>query len=203
MVDTVYQLEVTLRHIRPPIWRRLRVPGKTTLGQLHDVLQIALGWTNSHLHQFLIGRETFGMPDLDGPPTTNEKGVRLDKVAGAKSTFVYEYDFGDGWEHDVVVERVDTSGATDLVPVCMDGRRACPPEDCGGPHGYEHLLQALANPKHPDHAEMSEWIAPDWRAEAFDIDLVNQDLRALGARWRRPSAPRSPRAGSATRRAND
>lgn len=203
MADTVYQLKVTLRHIRPPIWRRLRVPGATTLGQLHDALQIALGWTDSHLHQFRVGRETFGVPDPDGPPTTSEKKVRLDKVASDKSKLIYDYDFGDGWEHDIVVEHVDAANPAEILPVCTDGRRACPPEDCGGPYGYENLIQTFANPKHPDHAEMSEWVSPHWLPEYFNLDLVNEELSTLGTRWRRPPAPRRPRARSSARPAND
>jgi hypothetical protein len=125
MVDTAYQLKVTLRHIHPPIWRRLRVPGAATLGQVHDALQVVLGWTNSHMHQFVVGRDTFGMPgpeDME-PRTTSERSVRLDQVARLKSRLVYEYDFGDGWEHDVLVERVDPAKPADLIPVCLDGRR--------------------------------------------------------------------------------
>jgi pRiA4b ORF-3-like protein len=99
MADTIYQLKVTLRGIRPPIWRRLRVPGAVTLARLHDVLQEAFGWTNSHLHQFRAGREAFGVPDRDGwggPEVIDERRVGLDQVADAKSRLIYEYDFGDG-----------------------------------------------------------------------------------------------------------
>jgi hypothetical protein len=206
MTDSVYQLKVTLRAIRPPIWRRLRVPGDATLGQLHDALQIALGWTDSHLHQFRVGRNTFGVPDPDGwgaPFTTDERKVRLHEVAGVKSKLIYDYDFGDRWEHDVVVEHVDAASPAEMLPVCTDGRRACPPEDCGGPWGYGNLLEALADSKHPEHAELSEWVSPHWLPDDFNSDLVNKELHALSARWRRPMAPRRPRAHGAVRPAND
>jgi hypothetical protein len=205
MADTIYQLKVTLRGIRPPIWRRVRVPGTVTLAQLHSVLQIALGWSNSHLHQFRVGRETFGMPDPDGwgPSTTSERKVRLHELAGLKSKLIYDYDFGDGWEHDVLVERVDAADGSLPLPICLDGRRSRPPEDCGGPYGYANLVEALADPKHPEHQEMREWVGPYWRAEHFDIDFVNKELRTLGARWQRAAAPRRPRSRSATRPAND
>jgi hypothetical protein len=198
MADSIYQLKVTLRGIRPPIWRRLRVSGAVTLARLHDVLQEAFGWTNSHLHQFRVGREAFGVPDRDGwggPEVIDERRVWLDQVANAKSRLVYEYDFGDGWEHDVVVERVDV--ASEPMPICLDGRRSRPPEDCGGPPGYENLLEALADPKHPEHAEMREWAGPYFQPEHLDLELVNKELRALGARWQKAVARKArPRAAS-------
>ncbi len=158
MADTSYQLKVTLRGIRPPIWRRLRIPGTASLRQVQDALQVALGWTNSHLHQFRIGRQTFGLADPEAPETMDERRVRLCDVATVKSKVIYDYDFGDGWEHDVVVERVEP--ARSLVLECLDGRRARPPEDCGGPHGYAELIVALADPKHTEHAEMLQWVGP-------------------------------------------
>jgi hypothetical protein len=206
MADTVYQLKVTMRGIRPPIWRRVRVAGGLTLARLHDALQEAFGWTNSHLHQFRVGRECFGVPDRDGwggPEVIDERRVRLEDVADVKSRLVYEYDFGDGWEHDIVVERVDVGG--EPVPTCVDGRRSRPPEDCGGPHGYDNLLLILADPKHPEHAEMREWAGPYFHAEQFDLDFTNKQLRALGTRWQRAAArkTRTPRVRSTRIPAND
>jgi hypothetical protein len=203
MVDSSYQLKVTLRAIRPAIWRRVRIPSVATLRQVHDALQIAFGWTNSHLHQFLVGRQTFGMPDPEGlgPRTTDERRVRLCEVADVKSKLIYEYDFGDGWEHEVLVERVDP--AISVVPECLDGRRARPPEDCGGPHGYAELVETLADPKHPEHSEMREWVGPYWQPEEFDLQLVNKELRKLGARWQKAAETRRARSRSAIRPAND
>jgi hypothetical protein len=198
MSDTVYQLKVTMRGIRPAIWRRLRVPGGVTLAQLHGVLQDAFGWTNSHLHQFRVGGELFGVPDRDGwggPEVISERRVRLDEVAGLKSRLAYEYDFGDGWVHDVVVERVDTG--SEPAPICLDGRRAGPPEDCGGPFGYERLLEVLADPRHPEHAEMLEWAGPYVRPGHFDLEFTNKKLRTLGTRWQR-AVPRRARARART-----
>lgn len=205
MTDDIYVLKATLRDIRPPIWRRLRVPGDCSLGQLHDVLQHAFGWTDSHLHEFRIGRQTFGVPSADdfGPHPIHEKKVGLDQVARPKSKLVYAYDFGDGWEHDIVVERVEQAAPSDSLPACTDGRRACPPEDCGGPLGYENLVAALSDKKHPEHAELTEWVGPYWTPEAFDIDFANRELRALGARWKRATTPRRPRARATPRPAND
>jgi hypothetical protein len=178
----VVQLKVTLRGIRPPIWRRFRVPSDVTLGQLHRVLQIVMGWTDSHLHQFCVGRQYFGLPDPDdgfGPDAIDERRVRLDQVASVGSKLVYEYDFGDGWSHDVVVERAEPLADDNSMPLCLDGRRARPPEDCGGPYGYAEVIEAFTNPKHPEHAERLEWVGPYWRPEDFDIDLVNKQLQRL------------------------
>jgi hypothetical protein len=205
MAETVYHLKVTMRGIRPPIWRRLRVPSTVTFAQLHDVLQVAFGWTNSHLHQFRVGRDCFGMPDPDGggSDVIDERRVRLEKVVNVKSKLLYEYDFGDGWEHDIVVERADA--VRNPVPTCLDGRRSGPPEDCGGPFGYGNLLEVLADPSHPEHAEMLEWAGPDLHPEHFDVDATNKQLRTLGARWQRAIArkPRSARSRSRWRPAND
>ena len=129
----IFQLKVTLKHARPAIWRRLQVPGDLRLGKLHAVLQDAFGWTSSHLHQFIVGETVIGMPDLDAfEPVVDERKIRLDEIAQAKSRFVYEYDFGDSWEHQVVVEKVLPVEAGVRYPRCLAGERACPPEDCGG-----------------------------------------------------------------------
>lgn len=201
MNDVVYVLEVTLNEIQPAIWRRVRVPGSATLGQLHDILQRAFGWTDSHLHVFRIGRQVFGVPSPeDFEPLVDERSVRLDEVAAPRTAILYEYDFGDGWEHDIVVERIDRAEASDAPPVCLDGARACPPEDCGGPGGYEDLVGALRNRKHPRHAGVLDWVDPSWTPEAFDVDAVNAELRALDATWKRPATKRRPKAKAASRR---
>ncbi|MGH7282804.1 MAG: plasmid pRiA4b ORF-3 family protein [Polyangiaceae bacterium] len=177
-------LKVTLRHVQPPVWRRLRVPSSVTLADLHTIFQVALGWSGGHMHMFRIARDHYGVADREDPDTQNEKKMTLDDVAKTTSRFVYAYDMGDGWEHDVVIEKTEPSG--DLT--CLDGKRAVPPEDCGGPHGYENLLEALADPKHPEHASMKEWVGPYWKAEHFDIALVNKELGRLAARWSKRAA---------------
>src|SRR5262249_2579007 len=127
-MPTTYQLKATLRDIRPPIWRRILVPGDVTLATLHRILQIAFEWTNTHLHQFPTGRDTFGIPDPEhwGPPVINERKVRVEQVAAERSKVGYDYDFGDSWHHDILVERIDSTLQLDLK--CIDGARACPPE---------------------------------------------------------------------------
>jgi Plasmid pRiA4b ORF-3-like protein/Domain of unknown function (DUF6933) len=176
---SVFQLKVTLLDTKPPIWRRVRVDGASTLDHVHEVIQAAFGWCNSHLHEFEVGRQRFGIPDPDddwGEPAHDERRIRLDAVAGEGSSFGYTYDFGDGWEHRVVVEKLLPT-ADSAVPACIDGRRACPPEDCGGPWGYRELLEILADPAHPEHEERLKWLGGPFDPEAFNPGDFGDNLR--------------------------
>ncbi len=178
---SIYQLKVTLKGIRPPIWRRIQVPGDINLGKLHRILQVVMGWSDSHLHLFTSGGMEFGVPDREfGMETRNERTARLSQVVrGEKSKIVYEYDFGDSWEHVVLVEKILPPDPSVRYPTCLKGKRACPPEDCGGVWGYADLLEALADPKHEQHQEMRRWIGGDFDPEAFDLDAVNRQLQQL------------------------
>lgn len=176
----VFQLKVTLLDTKPPIWRRLLVDGGSTLDHLHEVIQAAFGWWNYHLHEFEIGRARYGIPDPDedwGEPPQDERRTRLDAIASEGSSFRYTYDFGDGWDHRIVVEKVLPAYSVAVVPACIDGRRACPPEDCGGPWGYRELLQILADPTHPEHGERREWIGRPFDPQAFDRSAFEDNLR--------------------------
>jgi hypothetical protein len=183
----IYQLKVTLAGSKPPIWRRLLV-ADMTLGKLHEVLQVAMGWTDSHLHDFDIDSVTYGEPNPEDramglTPTRNEKTVRLSKVLGypgAKAN--YTYDFGDGWEHRLVVEKILPAMPDAAYPSCVAGKGNCPPEDCGGIGGYKNLLEILADPDHEEHEEMLEWVGGNFDPEAFDINKINEAL----AHSRRP-----------------
>ncbi len=176
----VYQLKVSLRGIKPPIWRRVQVPGDITLAKLHRVLQIVMGWTNSHLHRFSIGGMDYAEPDPDGfLNVQSDRRARLDNVARAKQKFEYEYDFGDSWEHDIVVEKILQPEAGASSPVCLAGERACPPEDCGGVWGYQEFLEAVMNPAHREHEAMLTWVGGRFDPEAFDQGAVNASLRRL------------------------
>jgi hypothetical protein len=180
-VGKVYQLKITLRHSRPPIWRRVQVAGDVTLAHLHRIIQEAMGWTDSHLHQFIVGDTYYGVPDPDDlSETKNEKGVRLDQiVARPKHRFSYEYDFGDDWDHEILVEKILDPGRGARYPVCLAGARARPPEDCGGIYGYADFLAALRDPKHEQHDEMLEWIGGEFDPEEFNLKEVNAGLRRL------------------------
>lgn len=180
----MYELAVTLPDL--PVWRKILVRGDMNLGLLHAVLQVAMGWTNSHLHQFFIGTETYTafMPDLDpdfGESMLDEEEVLLmDVVKKANTSFVYLYDFGDSWEHEIKVDKIQKSDTTPLaVAECLDGAYACPPEDCGGIDGYLDLLEIIRDPTHEEHEEMMEWLGGGFDPEMFDVRMVNKYLKKL------------------------
>jgi len=181
----LYQLKITLKGSKPPIWRRVVVRADMKLDRLHNVIQIAMGWTDSHLHHFIAGsgfaRIFLGSPDLDmGSETLNEKRHAVaDLAREVRSKFVYEYDFGDSWQHDVVLEKILPSDSSFKHPVCPAGANACPPEDCGGIEAYYGLLGILADPKHPEHAATKEWTGGELDAAEFDLDGINSALRRL------------------------
>ncbi|HET8617695.1 MAG TPA: plasmid pRiA4b ORF-3 family protein [Acidimicrobiales bacterium] len=177
---SVYQLKVTLLDTKPPIWRRVLVDGRSTLDHLHEVIQAAFGWWNCHLHEFEVGTTRYGVPDPDGDwdPPRDERRTRLDAIAGKGTSLRYTYDFGDGWDHRVVVEKVLPPAAVTAVPACIDGRRACPPEDCGGTWGYRELLAILGDRSHPEHHERWKWLGRrDFDPEAFDPSEFEENLR--------------------------
>ncbi|MFQ5883046.1 MAG: plasmid pRiA4b ORF-3 family protein [Candidatus Methylomirabilales bacterium] len=178
-----YELKVTLRGTKPPIWRRLEVKADTRLFEFHQILQVAMGWTDSHMHQFVAKGKCYGAPDPGFlPDRENEKKVRLDQVLRKpKDRMIYEYDFGDSWEHEVVVERVmPAEPGPHRYPSVTAGKRACPPEDCGGIPGFYHFLEAIQNPDHPDHEDMLEWWGGRFEPEAFDVQKAN---RAFHGGW--------------------
>jgi len=173
-------LKITLKYIRPPIWRRVIVPDNLTLSDLHSVIQIVMGWTNSHLHAFKIGLLEFGMPDEDGtvePSVADEDSVLLRHAIARKGLkFAYEYDFGDGWLHEIRVEKVKPASAPHPRPACLAGQRACPPEDCGGVPGYENVLRVLKRAATKDDRQLRDWVG-DYQPEQFDAEAVNDFLK--------------------------
>jgi hypothetical protein len=177
----IYQIKVTLNESKPPIWRRILVSGDATLENLHYILQVAMGWTNSHMHQFIVGQTYIGQPHPDyGLEMRDERRVKLGQIApGEGATFRYEYDFGDSWLHNLLVEKVLEPEPGRQYPMCVQGERACPPEDVGGVWGYEGFLEAIGDPDHPEHEDYIEWIGGEFDAEEFDLDAVNAALRAL------------------------
>jgi len=180
----VYQLKITLLGSQPPIWRRFRVASDMNLAKLHQVIQCVMGWDNSHMHQFKAGKIYYGMTypdDFDGmPETRDERKTRLQEVVSRpKGKFVYEYDFGDSWEHEVVLEKILPPESGTTYPVCVEGKRACPLEDCGGIWGYADLLDTIEDPNHPEHEDMREWLGGDFDPEKFDVEAVNKKLRRI------------------------
>jgi len=186
-----FVVRVDLDGAKPPIWRRLRLASDLTLAQLHDILQVAVGWADSHLHQLGMGPrardpllEPFLTPyDLsEGEQGIPEAGVHLDQVLGAAGDrLYYDYDFGDDWKHTIKLEKVEPWADGDPVAACLDGRRACPPEDVGGLWGYQEMLEALAGPVDPDDEEVAErlaWLPPGFDPEKFSVaetDLLLAD----------------------------
>jgi hypothetical protein len=187
----ILQLQIVLNYLRPAIWRRVRVRGDIPLGLLHAVIQVAMGWTNSHLHHFLVGERyysdpSFGLDDYsDEEQTLDENQAVLTQVAPHKGdAFLYEYDFGDSWEHVIRVEKIQAPDPSwTAFAECIDGARACPPEDCGGVPGYEDLLETLKHPKREECKELMEWLGGSFDPEAFDLNRVNRHLRKL--KWPR------------------
>jgi hypothetical protein len=176
---SVHTLRVSLRDVEPTVWRRIVVPSETKLPKVARWLEAAMGWEGYHLHSFNIDELQFGMPDEDADYVIDERRVTLKQILPrVGSALRWDYDFGDGWEHDVVVEAIEEPSASVRYPVCLDGARACPPEDCGGVSGYDELLEVLADPTHEDYEHLRGWAPEGFAADRFDLVDANQRMRA-------------------------
>ncbi|MCL4178009.1 MAG: plasmid pRiA4b ORF-3 family protein [Verrucomicrobia bacterium] len=188
-----YQLKITLECTKPAVWRRIAVRGDIKLDLLHAVLQLAMGWTNSHLHMFLIGADRYSdssmidNPGWGGDEDKDERKLTLAQVVDRGfNLFGYEYDFGDSWTHLLAVEKeLPPDPASKAIARCLDGARACPPEDCGGFPGFEELLKVMKNPKHREYRSMVEWLGAPFDPEAFNLRETNLFLARL--KWPRTS----------------
>lgn len=182
----IYQIKVTLKDFKLPIWRRIQVRSDATLGELHVIIQMAMGWTNSHPHHFIVGK----LPNLRfiGAPVPYEGGDPMDEenedeiviskvLSATKTKMTYEYDFGDSWEHEVALESIVEARAGVHYPRCIAGENACPPEDVGGVWGYADFLQAINNPEHREHKSFLEWVGGEFDPEEFDLGAVNKRLK--------------------------
>jgi hypothetical protein len=175
------QLKITLQGIAPPIWRRIVVPDNYSLETLHSILQDVLGWTNSHMHGFYWQDESWGPPSMnEALYETRDRDERQGFLgrffAKQGDQMLYEYDFGDSWEHVIELESDEPFDPARPVPICLAGARACPPEDCGGTWGYADLMKARKRPHVPKNAERLEWLG-DYDPEHFDLEEVNRFLR--------------------------
>jgi hypothetical protein len=178
--DQIYQLKITLDESKPPIWRRVQVRSSTKLFELHNVIQKAMPWSNSHLHEFDFGAQSFSDPRFRLEHTRDEHRYRLlDLGLGEGSKFAYVYDFGDNWAHIVQVEKILPAEEGATYPRCLTGRRAAPPDDCGGIYGYYEMLEALQDPEHPEHEMYAEWLPEDFDPAAFDLAATNARLEGL------------------------
>jgi hypothetical protein len=183
MTKTVYQIQISLKGFKPKIWRKVLIPSDLSLSDLHSVIQAVMGWTNSHLHQFIQYGTFYSEPqqeiwdDMDAEDYTD---LRVsDLLKREKDTLVYEYDFGDSWEHQIVLEKVLPKTGDTQLPVCLKGKMNCPPEDCGGVWGYAEMLEILKQPDHEEYESYIEWLGDEFDPEYFDIDAVNQILRGM------------------------
>lgn len=177
----IHQLRVTLKGVRPPIWRRAQVPSNISLYKLHQVIQIVMGWGNYHLYEFTVGQMHYGEPDPESPfDVTRASRAKLGQVAPSpKDRLLYLYDFGDDWEHEVRVEQILPAETGMGYPRCLTGKRACPPEDCGGIWGYAELLEILLNPQHEEYEEKLEWLGGEFDPDAFELDAINNALKRM------------------------
>lgn len=175
---SVVSLKVTLRGTKPPVWRRLLVQGAMTLGDLHHAIQAAMGWHDSHLHAFDINGRQYGdrhtVDDVADENRLTLNGLMKSGIA----RFAYTYDFGDNWEHTVAIEKTQPALEGKSYPACVAGARNCPPEDCGGSWGYQHLLEVLADPAHPERTEQIEWIGEEFDPIEFAVEIADATLAA-------------------------
>ena len=182
--EGIYQLKITLKDVKPLIWRRLMVKGDITLYRLYIILLEVMGWSGGHLHGFRIKGRHYGKPDPEFDSfdeIIDEKRFKLKNVIqDEKEKFTFEYDFGDGWEHEVVVEKILPYKQGIKCPVCLKGARACPPEDCGGTGGYKNFLKAILDPNHPEHESSMERMGGSFDSERFDLEKVNKLLKDVG-----------------------
>lgn len=184
---SVHQMKVTLKDTEPPIWRRLQVPAAIDLRELHLLFQVVMGWHNEHLYEYRVGRRYFGEPEPKswgvegfGPPMQDARKTPLLEIAPrAGSKFLYTYDMGDSWEHQVLVEKVIAASPGAHLPTCLAGERACPPEDCGGIWGYRNIIAALEKRDAPQAAGLVEWLGDGFEPDKFDLAGVNAQL----SRW--------------------
>ena len=179
----ILTLKIILLDYKPEIWRRFQIKNDMTLGKLHDVIQIVMGWTDSHLHDFEQGKKRYSKPDpeeemISGITSINEDDIGVGEVLKReKQTILYTYDFGDHWQHEIVLESVTAPDSKQFYPNCIEGARACPHEDCGGTWGYEGMLEALADPTHEEHESYLEWTGGGYDADKFDLKGVNKVLK--------------------------
>ena len=188
--DTLYQFKITLLSAKPTIWRRIQVKD-CTLDEFHEHIQTAMGWTNSHLHQFDIKGKRYGDPELlddgfedfDGVDSTKMNLSQILPKTDKKFTFKYEYDFGDGWEHEILFEGSPKKEPGKKYPLCLEGDRASPPEDVGGIGGFYEFLEALADPKHEQHDDFKEW-GGDFDPDKFDQKQATKAMKQGLPDWR-------------------
>lgn len=173
----IVRLRIVLQEVEPPVWRRIEVPATITLIQLSEVLLVTMGWIGYHLYEYRFDGQAYGDPDpeYDRSDLKDIRRVRLERVLPkAGGMFEFRYDFGDGWRHDITVEAIEPRQRRVIYPRVIDGERACPPEDVGGPWGYANFLAAIADTTHESHEEMLDWVGGEFDPDWFDLEGVNE-----------------------------
>jgi hypothetical protein len=172
----IYQIQIILTRSEPLIWRRLLIPSNLLLPDLHLIIQVSMGWENDHLYQFIKGKNFYSPEDYTGDVEYEEIKIS-DLLKKEKEKIVYEYDFGDSWEHDVILEKILSDDKKLKSSVCLEGKMACPPEDCGGVWGYSDMLEILKHQDHEDYENIMEWLGGEFDPEYFDKESVNRVLK--------------------------
>ncbi len=177
-MDKLLQLKITLRDSKPPIWRRILVKENINFHKLHEIIQVVMGWQNYHLYDFIVNDQRFSLPNHDfEEDVLSSKKFKL-SILNEKQKMDYTYDFGDCWEHNIIVEKVLSSDTGFLYPICLKGSLSTPPEDCGGISGYYHLLQVKNNKDHPHYKEqIANWLGEDFNPKFFDLQTINNQLK--------------------------
>ncbi len=183
MTNRIYQIQIVLKGFKPKIWRRLLIPSDLLLSDFHKIIQTTMGWTNSHLHQFIKNQTfyTVRMPDDDlwyEMGNVDYKTIKIsDLLKKEKEKIIYEYDFGDCWKHEIILEKILPIDDKINYPICLNGKMNCPPEDCGGMCGYSDMLEILKQPEHEEYESYIEWLGGKFDSEYFDKDEINEFLR--------------------------
>jgi hypothetical protein len=186
MNPIAYQIHIELADISPKIWRRITLNPDVFLDDFHRIIQTTMGWTNSHLHQFLDEHFMYAPAEFEVENTVDSRKVKLIDILNQDNPQIkYEYDFGDGWEYIILLEKIEFLNKPYGKPVCIDGALHCPHEDCGGVHGYLQMLEVLKKPRSMEYKEYIEWLGGPFHPEHFDKDKVNEFLKCkdYGCPW--------------------
>ena len=179
-MSKILQFKISLKGSKPLIWRRFQVEDNLMFYDLHLIIQTVMGWENSHLYHFVYGKNSYiGNPDfLESDDTVDDKETKISAIFDKpKTKVIYEYDFGDGWQHDVLLEKILEKDPKQHYPVCLKGELNCPPEDCGGIGGFYLMMETLKDKNNPDYEDTKEWIGENYNPDNFDLNLVNENLK--------------------------
>ncbi len=185
MTKKIFQIQIALKGFKPKIWRRILVPSDVLLSDFHMIIQTAMGWGNAHLHQFIKNDTYYSerMPDddfWDEMDNVDYEKIRIsDLLNSEKEKIVYEYDFGDGWMHDIILEKILPMEKHSQLPICLTGKGNCPPEDCGGIWGYADMLEVLKDPKHEEYKSYIEWLGEEFDPVYLDVNEINELFKQL------------------------